>query len=102
MFTKKDYAEYLIKNHLNETRVNISIRDEIDYESLVNEVYGSTSLGLALQYLGYIKDPVMNAYLNERGGTEKIVTIFVNGKADTKILTVREMFDLLPEKEEEE
>ena len=99
MITKKQYAYYLIDKF---KRLN-DIPAEVQPDMLVEYVFQSTTLGLALEYLGIINPesyPDLCEYLSNRGG---IAINYIDRNADGEeklkfnILTIREMFDLLPE-----
>jgi hypothetical protein len=97
MFTKKDFAHYLIEK----TAESEGVTEEDVKKNPDIYTYKSTSCGLALQYLGLLnEDKELNSYLESRGGT--FLTYFykpdsVNNKFIGKYLSVEEMFDLLPE-----
>jgi hypothetical protein len=98
VFVKKDFALYLIEKTADDEEVSV---DDILKNPAVY-AYKSTSCGLALQYLGYFDyNEDVAEYLKHRGGFFLFhVTKGLDGKiSETRSLSTREMFDLLPEDE---
>lgn len=93
--TKRQYCEMIIHNAIKEK--NLTPEEVITY------AYSSTSLGIALEYLGFVnpKDtPDLYNYLQSRGG---IVFIHYDEKTESSaILSMRELLELLPEDKENE
>jgi hypothetical protein len=93
VFTKKDFAEYLISKHAEKEGVSV---EEVK-QNPSSHALKSTSCGIALEYLGMLEDdPDVKKYLSSRSG------IFLNyesineeGKFEVKSLSVKELFDLL-------
>ena len=80
--TKKEYAKYIVRAH----------GTNFDVDQLVNDIYSSTSLGIALEVLGVItpeKYPKEYAYLQNRGGIHTI--------NDKGVVTEREFYETLPD-----
>ena len=78
--TKKEYAKCIVRIH----------GTNFDVDQLVNDIYSSTSLGIALEVLGVItpeKYPEEYAYLRNRGGIHSI-----NNKG---VVTEREFYSTL-------
>lgn len=98
MLTKKEYAMSVVNKRIRELRNNgITVEDE-HLEDLVPHVYGSTSLGIALEILGAIekkKFPAVYEYLSSRAGIHAISNI----NKEIHILTERELYDMLPEED---
>lgn len=101
MLTKEMFAKTVCRNWA----INNNRKDG-DYESMVGDIYASTSLGIALEVLGVIT-PEKHAdaynYLSDRGG---FATVYVDEKTgEIYSLSTREVYDLLPDhlytKEEE-
>lgn len=93
MLTKEMFAKTVCRTWA----INNNRKDG-DYESMVGDIYASTSLGIALEVLGVITpgkhiDEYM--YLSDRGG---LATVYVDEKTG-KIysLNTREIYDLLPD-----
>jgi hypothetical protein len=103
MFTKRDFAEYLIMKHADSEGITV---EEVKANPVLN-TYKSTSCGLALQYLGLLvnaRDKDINRYLEGMAGSflqHYIENPKVN-EPHIKFLSIREMFTLLPEKLEGE
>ena len=82
IMTKKEYAKCIVRIH--GTNFNV--------DQLVNDIYSSTSLGIALEVLGVItpeKYPEEYDYLQNRGGIHTI-----NNKG---VVTEREFYETLPD-----
>lgn len=80
MMTKKEYAESVVRTYSSNSNV----------EQLVNDIYTSTSLGIALEVLGVItpeKRPKEYDYLQNRGGIHSI--------DNSGIVTEREFYNTL-------
>ena len=80
--TKKEYAKCIVRIH----------GTNFNEKQLVNDVYTSTSLGIALEVLGVItpeKYPEEYDYLQNRGGIHAI-----NNKG---VVTERELYETLPD-----
>lgn len=93
MLTKEMFAKVVCRNWAMNNK-----RKDGDYESMVGDIYASTSLGIALEVLGVItpeKHPEAYNYLSGRGG---LTTIYVDEKTgEVYSLSTREIYDLLPE-----
>jgi hypothetical protein len=93
MITKKDFAEYLIEEYANSEDISV---EEVKNNPALH-VCKSTACGLALNYLGLLDNyKIEREYLASRSGT----FISVLDKESTnhlKFLSVREMFEMLPE-----
>jgi len=70
-------------------------------EAITDLCIQSTTMGIALEKLGYLNDEKYDSireYLSNRGGIFKIFTKAVEGKDPvTHCLTFRELLDLLPD-----
>lgn len=93
MMTKRQYCEMIIHNAIKEKNLTP--------EEVINCAYNSTSLGIALEYLGFINPtdtPDLYNYLQSRGG---IVFVSYDEKTESSaILSMRELLELLPEDKE--
>jgi hypothetical protein len=102
MFTKKDYAEYIIKEFAEENETSgVTVEDIKNNPD--NYVFQSTSVGLALEILGLLEGKkTLKRYLSERGGSwlmyipDKKETAIPRGR-DIKQMSTREFFSLLPD-----
>ena len=94
MITKKQYANQIIREFIDQRNLRIK-----SYEELAHYTMQSTTLGIALETLGIItpdKYPEEYAYLQTRGGIFKIVDP-INDEDEVHILTIREFIDMLPD-----
>ena len=93
MLTKRQYALSVCRKWAHENN-----RDCANLESMVGDIYASTSLGIALEILDVIspsKHINEYSYLANRGGQ---VAMYVDeATAEAYILTAREFYDLLPD-----
>ena len=93
MLTKRQYALSVCRKWAHENN-----RDCGDLESMVGDIYASTSLGIALEILDVIspsKHINEYNYLANRGGQ---VAMYVDeATAELYVLTAREFYDLLPD-----
>ena len=93
MLTKRQYALSVCRKWAHENN-----RDCANLESMVGDIYASTSLGIALEILDVIspsKHINEYNYLANRGGQ---VAMYVDeATAEAYILTAREFYDLLPD-----
>ena len=93
MLTKRQYALSVCRKWAHENN-----RDCADLESMVGDIYASTTLGIALEILDVIspsKHINEYNYLANRGGQ---VAMYVDeATAEAYILTAREFYDLLPD-----
>lgn len=93
MLTKEMFAKTVCRTWA----INNNRKDG-DYESMVGDVYASTSLGIALEVLGVItpgKHINEYNYLADRGG---LSTVYVDEKTgEIYSLSTREIYDLLPD-----
>lgn len=93
MISKKQYCELVIEDFCNSEVIN---REQLTE----GYIYQSSCLGVAMEYLGLIKDPSNLEYVATRGG---VLDTYVN--ADEKVinvLSIRDMLSLLPETVENE
>jgi hypothetical protein len=74
--------DFKTKNNLSE------INDEC--------VFQSSSLGVAMEYLGLIKDENIKSYIKSRSGL--MLNYFDDKNKKVHILTFRELLNLLPER----
>ena len=80
--TKKEYAKSVVYAYAN----------HLDTEKLVQDIYFSTSLGIALEVLGVItpeKYPEEYDYLKDRAGIHSI--------KNCNVVTERKFYDTLPD-----
>lgn len=93
MLTKRQYALSVCRKWAHENN-----RDCANLESMVGDIYASTSLGIALEILDVIspsKHINEYNYLSNRGGQ---VAMYVDeATAELYVLTAREFYDLLPD-----
>ena len=88
MISKKQYCELVIEDFCNSEEIN---REELKE----GDIYKSSCLGVAMEYLGLIKDQSNLEYVVTRGG---ILDTYVNAEERViNMLTVRDMLSLLPE-----
>lgn len=91
MISKKQYCELVIEDFCRSEGIN---RDELKE----GDVFKSSCLGVAMEYLGLIKDREILEYVDSRGG---ILDTYVN--AEEKIIntfSLRDMLSLLPDEVE--
>jgi hypothetical protein len=93
MITKKDFAEYIINRHAESEGIS---PDEVKKYPRIH-VGKSTSCGLALEYLGFLNDyKLEKEYLVSRAGS--FISVFdEENEPCMRSLSIREMFELLPE-----
>ena len=94
--TKKQFAKWIIINNSTYNRKEKFTKDSL--KKLVPEIYTSSSLGVALEYLGVITKeefPKEYEYVQSRGGI--YLTFMDNETEKLATLSVREVLDLLPE-----
>ena len=103
MISRKNYCKCIINECMLEYGVTCP-------QDLIPHIAESSTMGIALQQLGYINEndtPAANTYINSRGG---IMKTFTEKSLDPKdlngvhieILTLREFLNLLPEEVEGE
>lgn len=93
MISKKQYCEIIIEDFCRSE--NISRKQLCE-----GDIYKSSSLGVAMEYLGLIKKPSNLKYIASRAG---IVDTYFNPEEKViNTLTVRNMLSLLPETVENE
>lgn len=92
MLSKKEYCEGLVRSQLSHINPEISRKDAHHY------IYQSSTLAVALEYLGELS-PEEKEYSSGRAGTvTRYLETDENGKfKDLHFLTVRELIDLLPD-----
>lgn len=83
MMTKTDFCQMTIDKWKRDNNV-----DEVTED----DVFQSSCLGIAMDYLGLIKDKHIKEYLSSRGGI--FFTHYIN---PIKSLSFRELLELLPE-----
>jgi hypothetical protein len=91
MISKKQYCELVIEDFCRSEAIN---RDQLKE----GDIYKSSCLGVAMEYLGLIKDPSNLEYIAARGG---VLDTYVN--AEEKIIntfSLRDMLSLLPDEVE--
>lgn len=93
MMTKRQYCEMIVHRAIKE--------NNFTPEEVINYAHSSTSLGIALEYLGFINPndtPDLYNYLQSRGG---IVFVHYDEKTESSaILSMRELLALLPDDNE--
>lgn len=99
MISRKNYCKCIINDCMLEYGVTCP-------QDLIPHIVESSTMGIALQQLGYINEtdtPAANTYINSRGG---IMKTFAEKNGDEEphieILTFREFLNLLPEEVKEE
>lgn len=95
MLTKKQFCWMIINDFLKKEPLDI-----FSIANLENGVTLSSSLAVALEYLGLIKNPDLKEYTKGRAGCimcGEIQNPFSNDKRDTSILTTRQVLELLPD-----
>lgn len=93
MISRKSYCKKIINREMMENCVETP-------EELVPMIYGSTTLGIALETLGYItkqSHPEEYQYLQSRAGLFEAYSEKTENGVKVEILTLREFLDLLPE-----
>lgn len=93
MISRKNYCKKIIDHAMLENRIETP-------EELVPMIYGSTTLGIALETLGYItkeSHPEEYQYLQSRAGTFEAYSEKTENGVKIEILTFREFLSLLPE-----
>lgn len=89
MISKKDFAEHIIEEFCKSEKMNPKDLTEC-------HILKSSSLAVAMEYLGLIETPELKDYAKNRGGTFILKTNHPND-GSVRILSTREMMDLLPE-----
>jgi len=71
------------------------VDNKIGPEDLIADkhIFSSSKLAVAMEYLGLIEDRTLQEYAATRGGA----VLYYFADEDVKILTFRELLDLLPE-----
>jgi hypothetical protein len=99
MFTKKDFAEYILKEYAKNEGISVKgIK-----ANLSACVYASTRVGIALEELGLLNEhKALKEYLSEREGVWLMYIpdkkeIPIPTAQDIKQMSIREMFSLLPD-----
>lgn len=90
MITKKQFAESIVRDYCRETGVK-------EEELSGWEILKSSSLAVAMEFLGMLKTPEQQEYAKNRGGTFVLVN-----SAEFQHLSTREMLGLLPDEIETE
>ena len=91
MMTKKQICRMIVDNAKDD------VINQTD-ESLVKDIFGSTTLGIALEFLGVItpnKYPTEYEYLSHRAGV--LYGYFDRNTMETYQLSFRELLSLLPD-----
>ena len=98
MITKNQFCWWIINKFKSDNSGNDNITIDSKAEDLVQYIYSSSSLGVALQHLGYIT-PGSDAdlYLSNRGGVFVTYTAFQNDKYRDAVMEKRT--ENIPEKE---
>ena len=88
MISKKQYCELVIEDFCRSEEMN---REDLKE----GNVFKSSCLGVAMEYLGLIKDQEILEYVATRGG---VLDTYANAEERViNMLTVRDMLSLLPE-----
>lgn len=87
MLTQKQYCKSIIENYCNSNQTEV---DKITREDIIQ----SSSLAIALEYLGLLTDPQMQEYTKTRAGF--VAAYYDASKRETASLSVRELINLLP------
>lgn len=93
MISRKNYCKKIVNRAMLENNVETP-------EELASMVYGSTTLGIALETLGYItkkSHPEAFRYLRSRAGAFETYAEKTENGVKIEILTFREFLNLLPE-----
>lgn len=93
MISRKNYCKKIVNRAMLENNIETP-------EELASMVYGSTTLGIALETLGYItkkSHPEEFRYLQSRAGTFETYAEKTENGIKIEILTFREFLSLLPE-----
>ena len=96
MITKKQYCRSIVNRYKAELKC-LTEKEYTDRE-LVSEIFKSTTLGIALEYLGVLDpkiDRVVLEYLSHRGGIKEVV--FDQDLNESFILSQREFIEMLPD-----
>ena len=91
MMTKKQFCRMVLENNKHELGVKTD-------KELIPHVFSSTSLGIALEFLGVITNeshPDICEYLASRGGV--LYGYYDTELQDVKQLSFRELLSLLPD-----
>lgn len=84
MITKKQLCEHILAEFCRS--------ENILQENIEEHLTKSSSVCVAAEYLGLIKEPYLQHYTKSRGGCQ----IYICGE-EPAILTTRELLNLLPE-----
>jgi len=84
MLTKKEFCEYIIYDFKRSEKVK-SVTE--------NDILKSSSLAVAMEYLGLIENKEMQDYAASRAGCQ----ILFADKQEPKMLTTRELLNMLPD-----
>lgn len=93
MISRKNYCKKIINHEMLDNNVEAP-------EELIPMIYGSTTLGIALETLGYItkkSHPEEFRYLQSRAGAFETYAEKTENGVKIEILTFREFLSLLPE-----
>jgi hypothetical protein len=90
MITKNQYCRMLISEFAKTAGLT---SDQITE----SHIYESSSLAVAMEYLGLLRDQRAIQYAAERGGIAHHYIEIIDGKCVQGTLSVREMIELLPE-----
>lgn len=87
MMTKEQYCRYIIKQFADsEGKCTGRVTED--------DIFKSSSLAVAMEYLGLLKTTLSKEYAYSRGGT---VFLSVSDNKEIETLSVRELLSLLPE-----
>ena len=93
MITKAQFCKMTIEKFIEEDE---DLRKKYKWNTLPEEeVYKSSSLGVAMEHLGLLSSPEIKDYVDARAGT--IFTWWDKESNEVALLTTRELIDLLPE-----
>jgi hypothetical protein len=91
LISKKQYCELIIEDFCRSEAIN---REELKE----GDVFKSSCLGVAMEYLGLINDQEILEYVATRGG---VLDTYVNAEEKViNVLSTRDMLSLLPDEVE--
>lgn len=88
MITKKMYAHSILEKHAESENIKVSDITE-------NDIYKSSSVAVAMEFLGMLESQEAKDYAEERGGTQ--ILYIDREEMSTHILSAREILGLLPD-----
>ncbi len=97
MMTKTQFAKHIVENFALKSGLGSLSYDDCPIEDLCGRICESSSLAVALNFLGHLKRDEDNEYALSRGG---VFVTRLNPKEEpmTQFITVAELLQLLPDK----